>query len=174
MQLQQLIEIFELTVGDTHRTRLQGGAPEPFYRPGLASDELSVIYFRDNYSSSALHEIAHWCIAGPERRLQEDYGYWYKGDRGFREQREFEVVEARPQALEWIMSEAAGIPFRVSCDNFDESTLDLPGFRRVVKAHVPQLLDRMPVRAARFIDGLVMASGCYGAFQSDRYEELPN
>ncbi|GAM69307.1 transporting ATPase [Vibrio sp. JCM 19236] len=25
-----------------------------------------------------MHEIAHWCVAGPKRRLLEDFGYWYE------------------------------------------------------------------------------------------------
>ncbi len=58
------------------------------------------------------------CVAGPERRLLEDFGYWYHPDgRSEQVQAEFEKVEIRPQAYEWILSACAGFPFTVSCDN---------------------------------------------------------
>lgn len=170
MQLDQLTNVFHATVGDGFNTRLQGGASEPLYRPG----EPAVIYFRDDYVSSALHEIAHWCIAGPARRQQEDYGYWYSGNRDETEQRAFECAESRPQALEWIMSEAAGIQFRVSFDNFDELTLDIDGFRNKVRAEVPRLLLKMPRRAAMFVDGLIQQVGSHGAYRCETYRNLPN
>ena len=173
MELSELNVVFDRTVGQANNTKLQGGAPEPLYEPAGDGRATSVIYFRDDYVSSALHEIAHWCIAGSARREKEDYGYWYEGERGESEQRAFESVEARPQALEWVMSNAAGIPFRVSCDNFDESTLDMPGIRQKVRAEVPALLNRIPPRAETFIRGLIEVSGCYGALQTENYEELP-
>ncbi|MBO6555350.1 MAG: elongation factor P hydroxylase [Pseudomonadales bacterium] len=173
MELSELSAVFERTVGQSNNTRLQGGAPEPLYEPAGDDRATSVIYFRNDYVSSALHEIAHWCIAGPARREKEDYGYWYEGERGETKQRAFESVEARPQALEWIMSNAAGVRFRVSCDNFDESTLDMSGFRRKVRAEVPAFLERLPTRAETFIGGLMAASGCYGALRCETYKELP-
>lgn len=173
MNLESLTAIFDRSVGSTHNTFLQGGAPEPIYVPGYDAGEPNVIHFRDDYVSSALHEIAHWCIAGARRRRLEDYGYWYKGNRGVWEQRDFEAVEVRPQALEWILSNAAGVPFRVSCDNFDVKALDMTGFRRQVQKEVPLLLQRMPDRAAVFIEGLLETSGCYGALKCESYQELP-
>lgn len=48
----------------------------------------------------------------------EDFGYWYEPDgRTAQVQAEFEKVEIRPQAYEWILSVSAGFPFSVSCDN---------------------------------------------------------
>lgn len=170
MQLDHLSRTFHESVGHAFGTRLQGGASEPLYMPGFPA----VIYFRNDYVSSALHEIAHWCIAGPERRQKEDYGYWYKGDRCASEQRAFEAVEARPQALEWIMSEAAGIHFRVSCDNFDEATLDLSGFRQQVRAEIPRLLRKMPERASLFVEGLIRQTGSQSVFRCDTYQRLPD
>ena len=32
----------------------------PYYEPGTPS----VIYFREDFDRSALHEVAHWCVAG--------------------------------------------------------------------------------------------------------------
>jgi elongation factor P hydroxylase len=65
-----------------------------------------------DYLASALHEVAHWCLAGVERRKLEDYGYWYSPDgRSRGEQSAFENVEARPQALEWILSDTCNSCF---------------------------------------------------------------
>lgn len=170
MHPEQLIQIFDDRLGRRHATRLQGGAAEPLYLPGGRE---SVIFFRDDHVSGALHEIAHWCIAGAARRRQPDYGYWYKANRNESEQRLFELAEARPQALEWIMSEAAAVSFRVSCDNFDEATLDLPAFRRRVQAQVPGLLRRLPPRASLFIGGLVAITGRRQALRCETYRRPP-
>ena len=58
---------------------LQGGA-EPVYLPADADHPQNRIVFRLDYAASALHEIAHWCIAGAARRRLIDYGYWYSPD----------------------------------------------------------------------------------------------
>ena len=55
-------------------TRLAGGFPEPFYKAPSADAPAEVQFTRD-YERSALHELAHWCIAGDSRRLLDDYGY---------------------------------------------------------------------------------------------------
>ncbi|PSU11213.1 hypothetical protein C9I92_03655 [Photobacterium ganghwense] len=69
-----------------------------------------------------LVELAHWCIAGPKRRLLEDYGYWYEPDgRTAEVQAAFEKVEIKPQAIEWILSASCGFRFQVSCDNLSGS-----------------------------------------------------
>ena len=57
-------------------TVLEGGANEPYYRPGSPN----VIYFSEYFVRSALHEVAHWCVAGAARRGLPDYGYWYSPD----------------------------------------------------------------------------------------------
>ncbi|GAB54710.1 conserved hypothetical protein [Glaciecola punicea ACAM 611] len=99
-------------------TRLRGNAIEPLYSPSSAKQAQHVIFYRDDYFSSALHEIAHWCIAGDKRRLQTDYGYWYAPDgRSAQQQKTFALAEQKPQALEWAFSIACNIPFRVSIDN---------------------------------------------------------
>lgn len=101
-------------------TRLRGGAHEPFYRPAGGEAAFHVVEFTRDYAASALHEAAHWCVAGPARRLLPDYGYWYAPDgRTAEQQAEFERVEVKPQALEWIFSEACGLRFRVSADNLE-------------------------------------------------------
>ena len=85
-----------------------------------------------------MHEIAHWCVAGPKRRLLEDFGYWYEPDgRTELVQAEFEKVEIRPQSYEWILSVSAGLPFSVSCDNLNgDFEPDRLGFMRKVHKEV--------------------------------------
>ncbi|MFT5543084.1 MAG: elongation factor P hydroxylase, partial [Arenicella sp.] len=76
------------------------------------------VVFTQDYFSSALHEVAHWCIAGKERRKETDYGYWYSPDgRTAKQQDAFELAEVKPQALECAFSIAANIKFNVSIDN---------------------------------------------------------
>ncbi len=103
------------------KTRLVAGAGEPIYVPEGHRDSFSgssEIHFAHGYTTSALHEISHWCIAGKKRRMLVDYGYWYVPDgRNEQQQAEFEKVEVKPQALEWILSEAAQVRFNVSLDN---------------------------------------------------------
>lgn len=115
-----LIDLFNGVFLGSHDTCLIGGADEPEYRPADTESAYHRIIFRQDYVSSALHEVAHWCIAGQSRRLCLDYGYWYVPDgRSQKEQSLFEQVERKPQALEWIFSRAAGVRFRVSEDNLD-------------------------------------------------------
>ena len=50
--------------------------------------------------------------------MLRDYGYWYAPDgRSFEQQCAFELVEVKPQALEWLFAHACGQPFRISVDN---------------------------------------------------------
>jgi elongation factor P hydroxylase len=114
-----LERIFEECFAVDYRTILVGGGSEPVYLP---SDDLSLkphrIIYRDDFFASALHEVAHWCLAGPRRRVLEDYGYWYRPDGRNREEQEaFERAEVDPQALEWIFSDACGFAFNLSADN---------------------------------------------------------
>lgn len=113
-----LVTVFNLCFEQEFNTVLVGGAREPVYLPADTTHPRARVVFTHNYFASALHEAAHWCVAGQQRRLQQDYGYWYAPDgRSAEQQASFETVEAQPQALEWIFSVAAGAPFRVSADN---------------------------------------------------------
>ncbi len=115
-----LITLFNRTFYATYNTKLELGSDEPIYLPADETTDYHRIIFAHGFFSSALHEIAHWCVAGPKRRLLEDFGYWYEPDgRCAQKQAEFEVVEIRPQAYEWILSVSAGFQFSVSCDNLD-------------------------------------------------------
>ena len=169
MLAEQICETFNRCFA-LSQVKLVGGAFEPLYEPG---GQESCIYFREDYASSALHEIAHWCIAGADRRQQPDYGYWYRDKRDLKQQRTFESVEVKPQALEWVFSVAAGIDFRVSCDNFDASTLNMAGFSSEVHAAVIALLDGLPPRGERFIHALVAQTGNQQALKNVTYREPP-
>ncbi|MFS1881238.1 elongation factor P hydroxylase [Vibrio splendidus] len=117
-QYPDIIDIFNQTFFESFNTKLELGADEPIYLPADGEVSHHRIVFARGFYASALHEIAHWCVAGPERRLLEDFGYWYEPDgRTESVQAEFEKVEIRPQAYEWIIATSAGFPFNVSCDN---------------------------------------------------------
>jgi len=117
---QDLIVCFNATFTNTENTVLVKGDHEPIYIPAKSSHQHHQIVFAHGYFASALHEISHWCIAGKQRRLLEDYGYWYCPDgRDVKQQTEFEKVEVKPQAIEWAFSCASGKPFAVSTDNLN-------------------------------------------------------
>ncbi len=94
---------------------------------------------------------------GKARREQVDFGYWYCPDgRDAMTQSQFEDVEVKPQAFEWLFCVAAGFPFNVSCDNLDgDVEPDRIAFQRRVHARVMTLLEQgIPERPARFIRAL--------------------
>lgn len=154
------------------RTRLEGGGSEPQYLPGADAGPHRLIY-RENFFASALHETAHWCIAGARRRRQEDFGYWYLPDgRDATAQRAFEAVEARPQALEWVFSVAAGVPFRPSADNLTGAGAGGDGvaFAQAVAGALHRYLENgLPPRAALFADALSAAYGTGDWRRPERY-----
>lgn len=150
---QDLIDLFNATFSKTENTVLVKGAHEPIYIPASVKHQNHRIVFAHGYFASALHEIAHWCIAGKKRRLLEDYGYWYNPDgRDAIQQAEFEKVEVKPQAIEWAFSCAAGKSFRVSTDNLNGAPVNVQGFQEAVKLQVMQYVEYgFPPRAAEFI-----------------------
>lgn len=121
------------------RCRLTGGFPEPFYKAPTGEAPAEVQFTRD-YERSALHELAHWCIAGDSRRLLDDYGYWYEPDgRNGRQQQRFFEVEVKPQALERHFCDALELPFDVSVDNLDNTDVDgLDSFKNDVEQQYNQ------------------------------------
>lgn len=149
----QLERIFADCFGASHATRLEGGGEEPLYLPSPAPEEQPHrIVYRADYFASALHEVAHWCLAGADRRRLEDYGYWYAPDgRDADQQRAFEAAERRPQALEWIFSEACGFDFHLSADNLDGGFGPSASFTAAVEAEKARFeSEGLPARAARF------------------------
>ncbi len=115
-----LIAIFDGLFAESETTRLVAGDDEPIYLPADDQCDHHRVIFAHGFYESALHEISHWCIAGSQRRLLVDFGYWYEPDgRSAEQQREFEQVEVKPQAVEWLLSEACGRRFHISTDNLD-------------------------------------------------------
>jgi len=152
-----LESIFESCFGHEYRTVLIGGGAEPFYLPSPDPDvSPHRVVYRSDYVASALHEIAHWCLAGRRRRGLEDYGYWYRPDgRSPEEQAEFERVEAKPQAIEWVFSNACGLSFVLSADNLTAGMGASERFEAEVRSWRDRFLeDGLPPRAARFRSAL--------------------
>ena len=174
MLAEEISLMFNKAFGEKYRTVIKGAADEPLYRPASRDGGLHTIYYREDFPSSALHEIAHWCIAGRHRRTLDDYGYWYEGARDNKAQLSFEHFEARPQALEWILSVAGNVDFRVSCDNFDVAEANLNAFRRQVKLQVLELLQTgLPARAERLVDLFTRVTGTRNCLDYEMYLELP-
>lgn len=137
---------FNGTVGRRYHAVLIGGADEPLYQPAASGRPAEIRYTRD-YAQSALHELAHWCIAGPERRGLLDYGYWYDPPpRAGRARELFFAVEGRVQGLELLFARAAGVRFHVS---FDDPGSDPGDFEaRVRRAARAWLAAEFPARTA--------------------------
>jgi elongation factor P hydroxylase len=155
MNADDLCRVFNAEFADIH-TRLVSGAEEPLYLPDTGQG--ASIHFRSNFPSSAMHEISHWCIAGSERRKLVDFGYWYAPDgRNASQQNEFYGLEVKPQALEWIFSDAAGIKFNISADNLGGEDLgELDVFTsNVIKQKQEYLGSGLPTRARRFLNALL-------------------
>ena len=128
---------------------------EPEYFP--ATDDVPArIQFAHGFFNSALHEISHWTIAGEQRRLLPDLGYWYAPDgRTSEQQALFEQVEVKPQAIEWMFSKAFGRKFRVSLDNLTGEGGDGSSFKDNVFAQVQRYLSgelKLPRDAKLFIE----------------------
>ena len=164
---QDLIALFNDTFTESENTVLLRGDHEPIYTPAKNSQPHHQIVFAHGYYASALHEIAHWCIAGKQRRLLEDYGYWYSPDgRDVKLQAEFEKVEVKPQAIEWAFSWVSGKPFTVSTDNLNGAAVDTQGFQDAVKQQVLFYFKHgFPPRAAEFMGVL------QGFYQTENVNE---
>lgn len=164
--IQDIISVFNQCFADEFNTRLVCGNDEPIYLPagetdiGIAAQDHAQVVFAHGYYASALHEIAHWCLAGDERRKKIDFGYWYCPDgRTAAQQTEFQKVEIKPQAIEWGLCIAAGFEFNVSCDNLSGDEFgeqpDHKAFREQVYDQVQLYLSRgFPSRAASLMRAL--------------------
>lgn len=167
-----LVDLFSVCFEQQFNTRLVANASvqpqlarefatEPVYLPTNPQCPFNRIVFAHGFFSSALHEIAHWCIAGKARRRLVDYGYWYEpDDRNADQQAEFERVEVKPQAIEWAFCLASGYPFEVSADNLSSVQVDRAGFRAKVHAQLTRYFTAgFPPRAKHFIEALCSAHG---------------
>ena len=117
----EIAHTFNRLFAKSHNTVIKGGASELLYKPPEGNRRSVIRYIRDS-APSALHEIAHWCIAGRNRRELIDYGYWYTPPpRSLFAQHLFFAVEARVQALESLFADVAGLPFHLSADDVHPS-----------------------------------------------------
>lgn len=149
-----LIEIFEATFFKKFNTELICGDDEPIYLPADDTYPHHRIIFAHGFYASALHEIAHWLVAGEQRRLLEDYGYWYEPDgRTAQQQAEFEKVEVVPQAIEWGIAVSCGFQFDVSADNLSGIEIDRLAFKHRVHRQLLNYLESgFSPRSQLFLD----------------------
>ncbi|OZT72611.1 elongation factor P hydroxylase [Vreelandella boliviensis] len=151
--LEDITALFDGVFSQRYQTRLIRGGEEPLYRPANSETSYHQVIFARGYYASALHEISHWCIAGAQRRQQEDYGYWYCPDgRDAEQQKAFEQAEIAPQALESIFTRACGRVFHISVDNLDgDIEVDFEAFAARVEARAQRYLEEgLPARANAF------------------------
>jgi elongation factor P hydroxylase len=168
---QSLVQLFNQLFQCSENTVLQGGGVEPIYLPADNNCAIHKVIFTRDYSSSALHEVAHWSLAGLERRQLADYGYWYSPDgRSVEQQRSFEQVEIKPQALEWVLSQAAGLHFRISADNLNAKQGPSDEFKHSVWQQAQSFcVQGMPVQATLFADALAILSNSGNYRDPQRY-----
>lgn len=153
---QDLINIFNRCFFEAYNTQLIKGGDEPLYLPADENHPHNSLFFAHGFFSSALHECSHWLIAGENRRKLVDFGYWYVPDgRTALEQDLFQKVEVKPQAMEWILSVAAGARFRISLDNLNGEASDASLFKQAVHKQVETYCQQgLPKRAMIFREAL--------------------
>lgn len=152
----ELVKIFDQLFFASTNTKLVSGQDEPIYLPSDSEYSYNRIIFAHGFFASALHEVSHWCIAGSERRKLIDYGYWYESDgRTASQQIDFEKVEVKPQALEWIFATACNRMFSVSIDNLSGELTDNNCFKHAVYQQVCNYIaNGLPSRAQRLVASL--------------------
>ncbi|MDF2690681.1 MAG: elongation factor hydroxylase [Gammaproteobacteria bacterium] len=158
---QDLVQVFNALFQEAEQTVLVKGEAEPLYLPSSPESPYAQVIFAHGFYQSALHEIAHWCLAGKQRRELIDYGYWYQPDgRSAEQQKIFESVEIKPQAMEWIFSIAAGSRFYVSADNLSGEMTQPEHFKLAVYQQAEHYLEYgLPVRAEQFLQALLKHYG---------------
>ena len=147
--VQKLITLFNDLFIETYNTERVLGGGEPIYLPADDTHVHHRLIFAHGFFNSALHEIAHWCVAGSERRMSEDFGYWYEPDgRSLDQQKAFEKVEVAPQSIEWILAKSCGRRFRVSADNLSLLESGVQHYDKAFKNNIWKEVQR------RFDEGL--------------------
>lgn len=156
----RIAAVFNQQFAIAHRTVMVGGSVEPLYLPATGIQPALVVYTRD-YPASALHEAAHWCLAGARRRRRRDYGYSYSpGPRDPAQRRAFFAAELDVQALEAVFASAADVRFVISADDFEAPACELDAFAQRVRQRAAAYAhafvhERGPTeRAARFCAAL--------------------
>ena len=145
---------------------------EPEYFPA-DKDSPARIQFAHGFFNSALHEISHWTIAGDQRRLLPDLGYWYAPDgRTSEQQALFEQVEIKPQAIEWLFAHAFGRKFRVSLDNLTGDGGDGAAFKDNVYDQLQRYFSgeaKLPRDARHFIQCICACTRNGKTLQSNEF-----
>lgn len=155
----RIVRTFNDTFLASHHAAMRGGAAEPLYLPAVGASPAQIVFTYD-YPASALHEAAHWCLAGEQRRTQRDYGYWYvPSPRNAEERIAFFRAEADVQALEAVFAQTCGVRFVVSADDFDASAEELARFEHDVMARLNVRRTTLPSRARTFRAALAAAFG---------------
>lgn len=176
---QDLIHIFDSCFAESYNTRLERGGDYPIYLPAFIDEDnvpserpYNVILFAHGFYSSALHEISHWLVAGKERRKLEDFGYWYEPDgRSEERQREFEQVEVKPQAIEWILATAANFRYFASADNLTGNAGDNTAFKNAVYAQVKQYAEKgLPLRAEQLRQAICQFYGTENSIDINKFD----
>ena len=167
----QFVAWFEQCFSNSYQVVLIAGGAEPLYLPAFESSPARIV-FREDFLSSALHEVSHWLLAGESRRQLEDYGYWYEPDnRNRMQQQRFEAVEVKPQAIEAALHICLGVPFRVSVDNLALPDYDASGFSCRVNAQLRHYCaSGLPQRAELFCQFLLLQR----SLNVDLYDYLEN
>ncbi|EIJ71570.1 MULTISPECIES: elongation factor P hydroxylase [Pasteurellaceae] len=178
--LEDIIRIFNQCFEQEYNTKLEKGGEYPIYLPAFLDENgtksersYNVIYFAREFYSSALHEISHWLVAGTERRKLEDFGYWYEPDgRSTERQREFEQVEVKPQAIEWVLATAAGFRYFASSDNLNGNPGDTQPFKHAVYEQVKVYAQRgyLPKRAEKLRKALTHFYGTEDKIDLEKFD----
>jgi len=152
IELAKLLNLLNNHYLNEYNTEIIAGFDEPFYQ-AATKDEKAQIQFTHDYIRSALHELAHWCVAGVKRREIDDYGYWYAQDgRNQEQQDDFFKVEIKPQAIEWAFSIVCGIKFEASVDNLHSKVCGVEEFEKNLKKQLQFYKEKgFPKRTAEIL-----------------------
>ena len=144
----EVAAVFNCTFSD-HSVVMRGGYREPMYIPGM---DVAEIRYTLDHTASALHEAAHWCIAGRRRRRNTDYGYFYEPPpRSGMHRVRFEDVDIEAQSVEVLLAEAAGSQFQPSADDVDVPLFLLEAFSsRILERARERRQVGLPKRADKF------------------------
>ena len=144
----EVAAVFNCTFSD-HSVVMHGGYREPMYIPGM---DVAEIRYTLDHTASALHEAAHWCIAGRRRRRNTDYGYFCEPPpRSGMHRVRFEDVEIEAQSVEVLLAEAAGSQFQPSADDVDVPLFLLEAFSsRILERARERRQVGLPKRADKF------------------------
>lgn len=177
-QVDWLINAFSMCFHDKNtvlaRATQQSNFEPEYFPADTETNTPAKIYFAHGFFSSALHECSHWCIAGKHRRTLPDFGYWYAPDgRNAKQQAQFEQVEIKPQAIEWLFTVACNRRFRVSLDNLNGDAGNGEGFKDAVYQQVHRYLadtSTLPPDAARWFYFLQAALRPQNPVRSEEFQ----